>query len=161
MATPHTPAAATVRHLAPWAGRLLVVLFVMAIVLPGLATALGLGQETQGNEAETTGTSLMARAARFDTHFAFRDRFVQVQSWLRYQLLGVSSLATVWKGRDGWWFLAADGDVEATLNEPRFTPAELEKLVKLRAGRPPSGSYCARSTRPPNCNVRCGQVSSS
>jgi hypothetical protein len=68
----------------------------------------------------------MARAARFDTHFAFRDRFVQVQSWLRYELLGVSSLATVWKGRDGWWFLAADGDEEATLNEPRFTPAELE-----------------------------------
>lgn len=125
MATPHPPAAATVRHLAPWAGRLLVTLFVTAIVLPGLATAVGLGQETPGNEAETTGTSLMARAERFDTHFALRARLVQVQSWLRYQLLGVSSLATVWKGRDGWWFLAADGDVEATLNEPRFTPAEL------------------------------------
>jgi len=120
-----TAASAPVRHLAPWAGRLLVALFVAAIVLPGLATGLGLGQATQGNEAETTGTSLMARAAWFDTHFAFRDRFVQGQSWLRYQLLGVSSLATVWKGRDGWWFLAADGDVEATLNEPRFTPDEL------------------------------------
>ena len=100
--------------------------FVVAIVLPGLATAVGLGQVTQGNEVETTGTSLMARAARFDTHFAFRDRFVQVQSWLRYELLGVSSLATVWKGRDGWWYLATDGDEEATRNEPRFTPAELE-----------------------------------
>lgn len=125
MASSPTAASAPVRHLAPWAGRLLVALFVAAITLPGLATGLGLGQATQGNEAETTGTSLMARAAWFDTHFAFRDRFVQGQSWLRYQLLGVSSLATVWKGRDGWWFLAADGDVEATLNEPRFTPDEL------------------------------------
>lgn len=126
MPPPATSTVSSAPHLAPWAGRLLVALFVAAIALPGLATAVGLGQETQGNEAETTGTSLMARAARFDTHFAFRDRFVQVQSWLRYELLGVSSLATVWKGRDGWWFLAADGDLEATLNEPRFTPAELE-----------------------------------
>ena len=126
MPSPQPSAASNVRHLAPWAGRLLVTLFVAAIGLPGLVTAVGLGQATQGNEAETTGTSLMARAARFDTHFAFRDRFVQAQSWLRYQLLGVSSLATVWKGRDGWWFLASDGGLEATLNEPRFTPAELE-----------------------------------
>lgn len=121
-----TSAASPVRHLAPWAGRLLVTLFVVAIALPGLATGLGLGQETPGNEAETTGTSLMARAAWFDAHFAFRDRFVQAQSWLRYQLLGVSSLATVWKGRDGWWFLADDGGVEAMLNEQPFTPSELE-----------------------------------
>jgi hypothetical protein len=127
MPPPTTSAASSAPRLAPWAGRLLVALFVVAIALPGLATAVGLGQETRGNEAETTGTSLMARAARFDTHFAFRDRFVQVQSRLRYQLLGVSSLATVWKGRDGWWFFATDGDVEATLNESRFTPAELER----------------------------------
>lgn len=126
MSLSQSAAASNLSPLAPWAGRLLVALFVTAIVLPGLATAVGLGQETQGNEAETSGTSLMARAAWFDTHFAFRDRFVQVQSWLRYELLGVSSLSTVWKGRDGWWLLAADGDVEATLNEPRFTPSELE-----------------------------------
>ncbi len=126
MPPPTTSAVSSAPHLAPWAGRVLVALFVAAVALPGLATAVGLGQETRGNEAETTGTSLMARAARFDTHFAFRDRFVQVQSWLRYRLLGVSPLATVWKGRDGWWFFASDGDVEATLNESRFTPAEFE-----------------------------------
>ena len=96
MPPPQSAPASNAPRLTPWAGRLLVALFVVAIALPGLATAVGLGQETQGNEAETTGTSLMARTARFDTHFAFRDRFVQVQSWLRYVLLGVSSLATVW-----------------------------------------------------------------
>ena len=126
MPPPQVSAASSIPHLAPWAGRLLVALFVVAIALPGLSTAVGLGQETRGNEAEATGTSLMARAAWFDTHFAYRDRFVQVQSWLRYELLGVSSLATVWKGRDGWWFFASDGDVEATLNESPFTPVELD-----------------------------------
>ncbi len=62
MSPPQASAAPSIPHLAPWAGWLLVALFVVAIALPGLATAVGLGQETRGNEAETTGTSLMARA---------------------------------------------------------------------------------------------------
>lgn len=123
-----SPSTPLVRHrrLAAWAERLLVALFVTAIGLPGLATMAGLGRATQGNESEVTGTDLASQAAAFDTQFAFRQQLVQEQSWMRYQLLGVSSLPTVWKGRDGWWFYASDGDVEAVVNEPPFTAAELE-----------------------------------
>lgn len=114
-------------RLAPWPARVLVGLFVVAIAVPGLATAFGLGMEPPGNEAaSTTDAGLMARAARFDGRFAFRETLVQTQSWLRYQLLGVSTLPTVWRGRDGWWFLANDGALESTLNEPPFTAAEIE-----------------------------------
>ena len=126
MATP-TASSAHDWRLAPWAARMLVALFVVVVAVPGLATVFGLGMEAPGNEAAATaGSGLSARAARFDGRFAFRDTLVEAQSWLRYELLGVSTLPTVWRGRDGWWFLASDGALEATLNEPPFTDSEVE-----------------------------------
>lgn len=126
--TPPLPASNALDwRLAPWAARVLVALFVLVVAVPGLATVSGLGMEPPGNEAEAAVDSgWSARAARFDGRFAFRDTFVEAQSWLRYKLLRVSTLPTVWRGRDGWWFLASDGALESTLNEPPFTAAEIE-----------------------------------
>ena len=40
------------------------------------------------------------------------------------------------------------------------TPPDSDPFVKSRSGSP-AGAYSVRSTRPPNCSVTCGQVTSS
>ena len=127
MATPSTSAARDWR-LRPWAERALVALVVAALAWPGLATAVGLGRPPRRDEPEVApGGGLAGAAARFDTQFAYRPSPVRLQAWLRLRLPGVSPLATVWRGRDGWWYYADDGAVDDATNASAFTTAELEQ----------------------------------
>ncbi len=112
----------------PWAERVIATLMVVALAAPGLATAVGLGRDAQRDEAPApqAGGVLASTAAAFDGRFAYRAWFVTAQARLREALFGVSPLPTVWRGRDGWWYLAADGAVEDTLNESPLSAADLE-----------------------------------
>ena len=126
--TPPTRPSPTSWRLAPWASRLLVALFVMAMAAPGVATLAGAGGDVQRDDStEAPAPGLQGLAARFDGHFAFRARLVRLQAWLRYALAGVSPLPTVWQGREHWWFYADDGAVEETLNQSPLTAAELDE----------------------------------
>lgn len=113
----------------PWAERLIVVMVATALAGPGLATVLGLGRDAQRDEAPApqAGGALASAAARFDGQFAYRAWFVGAQAWLRERLFHVSPLSTVWRGRDGWWYLASDGAVEDTLNQSPLSAAELDE----------------------------------
>lgn len=126
MASPTAPSSYAWR-LAPWASRLLVACFVVAMVVPGMATLAGLDREVQRDEDQAAlQPGLIGRAAWFDGHFAFRAPLVRAQAWLRFRLTGASTLATVWRGRDDWWYYADDGAVEETLNRSLLSPEELD-----------------------------------
>lgn len=126
MASPTAPSLYAWR-LAPWASRLLVACFVVAMVVPGMATLAGLDREVQRDEDQAAlQPGLIGRAAWFDGHFAFRAPLVRAQAWLRFRLTGASTLATVWRGRDDWRDHADDGAVEETLNRSLLSPEELD-----------------------------------
>lgn len=127
MAAPTAPARAA-WQLTPAASRVLVGLFLLALAVPGPVTVLRGDRAVQRDESgAAAGDGLLGRAAWFDGHFAGRATLVRLQSWLRYEGLGVSPLPTVWRGRDGWWFYADDGAVEETLNQALLTDAELDE----------------------------------
>lgn len=113
----------------PWAERAIAAIVVVALAVPGLATALGLGRDAQRDQGPPpqAGGVLASAAAAFDGQFAYRAWFVSAQARLRARLFGVSPLPTVWRGRDGWWYLAADGAVEDTLNQSPLSAAELDE----------------------------------
>ena len=71
-----------------------------------------------------------ATDAYIDDHFGLRDRLVHWNSRLRYGL-GASSTPKVVIGSDGWLFYAGEKIIEQHTGEDVFTPAELERWVKV------------------------------
>src|ERR1043166_8000788 len=119
--------------------RLLVAIFLVAITVPGIGMALGIGRPNEADENRTLapfptlvftsaslGEYLDALTQFFEDHFAFRQTLVRWQSWVRYEVLHVSPLPTVIRGRDGWLFYADDGAMEDYAEAPPLTDAELE-----------------------------------
>jgi alginate O-acetyltransferase complex protein AlgJ len=122
----------------PWA-RVLIVLFIAALVAPGLVMVAGVdGETTRGeNRVLASKPSRPARWAElrgfpaaasryFEDHFGLRARLVRWQALLRLRVLGVSASPEVIVGRDGWLFYAGDGGTEDIVSAVPFTHGELE-----------------------------------
>jgi alginate O-acetyltransferase complex protein AlgJ len=117
----------------------LIVLFALAIGLPGLATLAGVDRELIEGEnrqlAPPPAFSLDWETLRafpdgftryFEDHFAFRARMVAWQSSARLKYLHVSSQSTVIRGKDDFFFYADDGAMDDYVTAAPFTPGELE-----------------------------------
>jgi alginate O-acetyltransferase complex protein AlgJ len=118
----------------------LIVIFLAALAIPGLATIAGVDRDIAEGENRELAHFPAAphdwQALRafpdgftryFEDHFAFRARFVRWQAALRYQLLDVSPTPAVVKGRDGWLFYADDDALADYTTERPLTQAELEQ----------------------------------
>jgi hypothetical protein len=119
----------------------LVLVFVIAIVVPGAAMLLGLdAAAAMSREDRTLARWPAVRAewqalqslpgaasAYFGDHFAFRERLVRWQAALRLWGLQTSPSSDVIAGKDGWLFYAADGGVEDLTSADPFTRDELER----------------------------------
>ena len=119
--------------------RLLVILFVAVLVVPGLATIAGIDRPTKRDENRELAkfpevhldlASLRAFPDAFTTYFednfSFRARLVKWQAAFRFRELNVSPSPTVIAGRDGFLFYGDDGAVEDFADVQPFTTAELE-----------------------------------
>jgi alginate O-acetyltransferase complex protein AlgJ len=123
----------------PIAERLLILVFVAVIALPGLAMTLGVNRGDAGGENRTlapfptvswTWESVAAFpdgfTAYFDDSFAFRSTLVEGQAAVRLKLLNVSPSPAVVRGRDGWLFYAEDGAMDDYATAQPLTHTELE-----------------------------------
>jgi hypothetical protein len=123
---------------AAW-NRVLIAMFALAIVAPGVGTLLHLDHETSSGEKRElapfptlapTWASITAFPDGFTRyyadHFAFRTRLVRWQAAFRLNVLHVSPSPTVVDGRDGFLFYADDGALEDYVHEKPFPPEELE-----------------------------------
>jgi hypothetical protein len=123
---------------AAW-NRILIAIFVAAIVVPGAGTLLHLDHERPTGEKRdlaafpdlhATWTSLRAFpdgfTRYFEDNFAFRTRLVRWQAAIRLDALHVSPSPAVVAGRDGWLFYADDGAMQDYVDEKPFTHEELE-----------------------------------
>ena len=119
--------------------RILIAIFVAAIVLPGVGTALHLDRETATGEKRELApfpalhfdrASLSAFpdgfTKYFEDNFAFRTRLVRWQAAIRLNALHVSPSPTVVAGGNGFLFYADDGAIEDYVDEKPFTREELE-----------------------------------
>ena len=119
--------------------RILIVLFVAAIAVPGIGTMLHLDHETATGEKRdlapfptlhATWASLRdfpdGFTSYFEDNFAFRTRLVRWQAAIRLNDLHVSPSPAVVAGRDGWLFYADDGALQDYVDEKPFTHEELE-----------------------------------
>jgi hypothetical protein len=124
-------------HLA-W-NRVLIAIFVAAIVLPAVGTAMHLDRETATGEKRELAqfpalhadwASLSAFpdgfTKYFEDNFAFRTRLVRWQAAIRLTALHVSPSPTVVTGRDGFLFYADDGAIQDYVDEKPFSREELE-----------------------------------
>jgi len=132
-------------------GAALVLLFAIAISLPGLGLLLGFGRgtisESERRElapwpvwawSPVSLTNWPAAFERyFDDHFALRAELIDWRSRLLWSGLGTSASDTVIAGRDGWLFYADDGAVRDWTQEEPFPREEMEvwrqTLLKRRA----------------------------
>ncbi len=139
MAGPATAPASDPPRLRPVWERALIVLFLVAILLPGLATLAGVDREIiQGENRELApfprlGLDRESLAAfpdgftrYFEDHFAFRARLVEWQGRARLEYLRSSPQATVINGKNGWLFYADDGSMEDYISASPFSHQELE-----------------------------------
>lgn len=144
---PPSPAAATPspspireQRLHPAWARALVVLFLLTLALPGLATLAGVdagltrGENRDLAPAPTLALTWAAIAAvptaftnYFQDHFAFRGRLVRWQAAFRLLVLRVSPSPTVLRGKDGWLFYRDDGALEDYLSQSPLSPADLDE----------------------------------
>lgn len=119
--------------------RLFVVLTLLAIAAPGVATLAGVDRAPAGGEnrelapwprvgwdAGTLRAWPGAAARYFEDHFAFRARLVRWQAVLRLEWLGVSPSTEVLVGRDGWLFYSADGGLDDFASAVPFSREDLE-----------------------------------
>ncbi len=127
-----------VRFPAGW-NRVLVLVALLGIGAPGLATLAGVDRERPGGEnrelapwphagwdAGTLRAWPGAAARYFEDHFAFRARLVRWQAAVRLEWLGVSPSPEVLAGRDGWLFYAADGGLDDFASAEPFSQADLD-----------------------------------
>ncbi len=126
-------------RLDPIVERILIVLFIVAMTIPGVGTVLGLGRGiglAENRELAPFPTVQMNWASirefpdrftrYFNDNFAFRQRLVLWQATFRLAVLGVSPTEAVIKGRDGWLFYAGDGAMDNYATERLFSNDELE-----------------------------------
>jgi alginate O-acetyltransferase complex protein AlgJ len=127
--------------------RVLVILFVAIITLPGVGTLLG----RDGGDADAENRELArfpqwsrtwqsveafpdAFTAWFEDHFAFRDDLVRWYGESRLFLLGVSPSSSVVKGSGNWLFYGEDGGMLDFAHATPMSPGELnawrEALVR-------------------------------
>lgn len=140
MATTRPPprAAAVEWRLHPLWERLVIVCFLAAVAVPGLATLAGVDAgATRGENRDlapapdvalswSAGSAFPAAFTTwFEDHFAFRRRLVQWQAAFRLLALRVSPSPTVMRGKDGWLFYADDGALDDHLNAVPLTDADL------------------------------------
>lgn len=125
--------------------RLLIVIFIVLILMPGLGLALG-GREARVSEAEMRE---LTRRPAFDWSWRFvpafqqyvSDRFwtrpqlIHAQAWLLLKVFGTSASRTVISGRDGWLFYADDGGIEDWTQTEPFTIAELDTWRQVLEAR--------------------------
>ena len=136
--TPRTGAAEWRLH--PLWERLVVVCFLAALAVPGLATLAGVDAGVTRDENRDLAASpdltmswpaVSAFPAVFTTwfqdHFAFRGRLVQWQAAFRLLALRVSPSPTVMRGKDGWLFYADDGALDDYLNAAPLSDADLSR----------------------------------
>ena len=129
-------------RLSPWLDMLLVAIFLLAIGVPFVATAAGIGGEETDEEIRTAAPApapphdLVSLAAwpeaftkYFADHFAFRARLVRWQARLRVGILGASPTPDVLIGHNGWLFYGTDGAIEDFTGTRPFTIPELEALA--------------------------------
>ena len=120
--------------------RLLIVVFLVAIELPGLAMMAGIDRPTAGSENRTLTPfptlhldleSLRAFpdafTKYFEDNFSFRTRLVTWQAAFRFRQLRASPSPAVIVGRDGWLFYADDGAVQDFVDATPFTDEQLEQ----------------------------------
>jgi hypothetical protein len=119
--------------------RIIIALFLVTIVTPGIATLLGIDRPTSRDENRELAPlpalkldigSLAALpdafTRYFEDNFSFRTRLVRWQAAFRFRELRVSPSPTVIAGKDGWLFYADDGAVEDFTESTPFTTTELE-----------------------------------
>ena len=139
VATP-SPGPIREQRLHPVWARALVVLFLVTLALPGLATLAGVdagltrGENRDLAPAPTLSLTWAAIAAvptaftnYFQDHFAFRGRLVRWQAAFRLLVLRVSPSPTVLRGKDGWLFYRDDGALEDYLSQSPLSPADLDE----------------------------------
>ena len=139
VATP-SPGPIREQRLHPVSARALVVLFLVTLALPGLATLAGVdagltrGENRDLAPAPTLSLTWAAIAAvptaftnYFQDHFAFRGRLVRWQAAFRLLVLRVSPSPTVLRGKDGWLFYRDDGALEDYLSQSPLSPADLDE----------------------------------
>jgi alginate O-acetyltransferase complex protein AlgJ len=117
----------------------LIMVFLLAICVPGLATFAGVNRQTiEGENRELAPVPRLAwdreslRALPdaftryFEDHFAFRAPMVEWQARVRLEYLGTPSDASVIKGKEGWLFYADDGAMEDYISAVPLGTDELE-----------------------------------
>jgi alginate O-acetyltransferase complex protein AlgJ len=120
------------------ANRILVIAFLTAIVLPGMATWFGVdGAPADENRRSAPPPTLRpewrfvrefpdAFTRYFEDHFALRAPLVRAQADLRLRALRVSPSPSVIVGREGWLFYGEDGAVEEYAVAPSMSVEDLE-----------------------------------
>jgi hypothetical protein len=124
--------------------RILIALFVLILVVPGIGLLLGIGQDDGKGENRTlaprpvVGLDRASLAALpdafsryFEDHFAFRALLVRTQAAIRLNVLHGSPSPDVITGRDGWQFFATDGGVDDYATTSLLTPTELEEWRQM------------------------------
>ncbi|MGN0374126.1 MAG: hypothetical protein ACI4EN_01390 [Butyrivibrio sp.] len=111
-----------------------IVVFWLALAVPGVWTFIQ-GSESIGNEDKTdfsnvTYVKLPGKINDYmSTGFGFRNKLVQINNRLYYNLFGESGEDSVIAGLDGWLFYeSALGDYTG---EARLTDAEIARIVKV------------------------------
>lgn len=138
MSRPTAPASDPPRLQPAWE-RALIVLFLLAILMPGLATLAGVDREIIRGEnralapfprlaldRESLAAFPEGFTRYFEDHFAFRARMVEWQGRVRLEYLRSSPQSTVINGKDGWLFYAGDGSMDDYISATPFSTQELE-----------------------------------
>ncbi|HEY7789412.1 MAG TPA: hypothetical protein VIC33_02755 [Vicinamibacterales bacterium] len=120
--------------------RLLMALFIIILILPLAASAVGLGAATDQSENHRTSSRpvfsghwrdlaglLGAWDSYFDDRFGLRATAIHAYNVAVFRWLHVSPSSTVLVGKDGWLFYADDGALQDFLSAQPFAPADLEQ----------------------------------
>jgi hypothetical protein len=126
----------------PGWSRLLVLVVLLGIGVPGLATLAGVGPDDAAAaagenrtlapwpdlrwDARTLGAWPGAAARYFEDHFAWRATLVRWQAIVRLEWLHASPSPDVFVGRDGWLFYATDGALDDFASARPFSQEDLE-----------------------------------
>lgn len=126
--------------LSPALDRLLIALFVLAVGVPLVGTAAGVGAAvTFEDNREAAPLPAVPRdlvsltawpeafTKYFADHFAFRAHLVRWQARLRVELLHSSPTPDVLLGREGWLYYGTDGAVDDYTGARPFSADELEE----------------------------------
>ncbi|QEH31654.1 hypothetical protein OJF2_01190 [Aquisphaera giovannonii] len=126
------------------ADRLLVGVFLAAIWLPLAGLAFGLDSALVLDENRNLATcpswswdrdAMAAFPRQFDSYFndqfGFRKRLIRWLSIAKAEAFGISSSERVVIGRDGWLFLAGEGEYDYYRATQLFSQAELERWAAM------------------------------